>query len=73
MKTIIQLLGIALIIFGIGVLGYKGFTYTKQEKVAELGDVQVTVANEEHVYLSPAMGIASLIVGGALIVIGRRT
>ncbi len=33
MKSLLTLTAIALIVFGIAVLGYQGFTYTKHEEV----------------------------------------
>jgi hypothetical protein len=71
MKSLISLVGIVLIIFGIGVLGYKGFTYKTQEKVAQIGDLQVTTQNENHVYFPPVIGGASIVIGIVLIAIMR--
>lgn len=71
MKSLIGLVGILLIIFGIGVLGYKGFTYKTEEKVAQLGDLQVTAQNEKVVYFPPVVGGVSIVVGIVLVVLMR--
>ncbi|MCC2666348.1 MAG: hypothetical protein K0R24_124 [Gammaproteobacteria bacterium] len=72
MKTITNLVGIFLIIMGIGVLAYKGISYTKQEKVAQIGSVQVTADKEKTVYFSPLLGGLSLVAGITLLLIVRR-
>jgi uncharacterized membrane protein len=72
MKSIISLAGIILIILGIVSLGYQGFTYTKQEKVAQFGDLQVTANTQKTVYLPPLFGGLSLVAGVVLVFLSRR-
>jgi len=72
MKSVTSLVGLILVIFGIAALVYQGFTYTKQEKVAQIGSVQVTADTQKTVYLSPALGGVSLVAGLALVFLGRR-
>jgi hypothetical protein len=73
MKSIINSLGIVLIILGILGLAYEGYTYTKHEKVAQIGDIQVTADTQKTVYFSPLWGGASLVAGIVLVVVARRT
>jgi uncharacterized membrane protein len=72
MRTFITLVGIILIILGIVSLGYKGFTYTSKEKVAQFGNVEVTAENEKTISFSPMLGGAALISGVLLVWIGRN-
>ena len=72
MKNLIIIVGIVLIILGIVALGYQGFTYTKTEKVAEIGDFQVTANTEKTVYFPPIVGGAALVVGVILVIVGRN-
>lgn len=72
MRSLTAILGICLIIFGIVSLGYQGFTYTKKEKVAEIGDLQVTANTEKTVYFPPIVGGAALVAGIVLVIVGRR-
>lgn len=72
MKTMISLLGLLLIIFGVYVFAYKGFTYTKQENIAQIGDLKVTTDTQEHYQFSPILGGLALVAGIGMIVIGRR-
>jgi uncharacterized membrane protein len=73
MKAITSIVvGILLIIVGISVLAYQGFSYTKQEKIMQIGSVQVIANTEKTVYLPPVLGGLSLVAGVALVLIGRR-
>jgi uncharacterized membrane protein len=72
MKSTINLIGILLIIMGIVTLAYQGFTYTKHEQIAQIGDVQITADTQKTVYFPPLLGGLSLAAGIILVVIGRR-
>ncbi len=72
MKSITTTIGLILILLGILTFVYQGFTYTKQEKVAQLGDLNVTTSKQETVHFPPLLGGLSLAVGIVLVVVGRR-
>jgi hypothetical protein len=72
MRSILSLLGILLVIVGILSLGYQGITYTKQETVAQIGDLKVTADTQKTIYLSPVFGGASLVAGIVLLALSRR-
>lgn len=71
MRSITTIIGILLIIFGIAALAYTGFTYTSKEKIAEIGNVQVTADTQKTVYFNPILGSASLVAGLVLVVAAR--
>jgi uncharacterized membrane protein len=70
------IVGILLIILGVVALAYQGFTYTTREnkKVVDLGPLQVnaTVEKEHSVPLPPILGIAALVGGVALVIVGNK-
>ena len=68
----LALVGVLLVVLGIAGLAVRGFTYTTQEKVVDLGPIHATADKEHNVYIYPAAGIAAILIGGALIVFGRR-
>lgn len=72
MKSITNTLGIILVIIGILVLAYEGYSYTKQQTVAQIGDLKVTAETQERVYIPPVYGALSLVAGIVLVVIARR-
>jgi hypothetical protein len=69
----VKLIGILLVVFGIVALVLGGITYTKREKVLDIGPIKATAEHEKTIPLSPIVGIASLAGGIALIVAGSRT
>jgi hypothetical protein len=69
MKTI----GIVLIILGILVVGYQGFSYITRDKVVDLGPVEITKEKTKTVYLPPVLGVVALVAGIALLVSGSRS
>jgi len=73
MNTLTNLVGICLLIIGLVTLGYQGITYTKHEKVAQVGSIEVTADTQKNIYFSPILGGASLVAGVFLIVIARKT
>lgn len=67
-----KLLGIFLIIIGILLLAYQGYTYTKHQTVAQIGDLKVTADTKETVYISPIYGTVILVAGVILVVAARN-
>ena len=72
MKSITTLIGLALVIAGIAAIGYQGFTYTKRESIAQIGDLKVTADTQQTVAFSPVVGGIAIIAGIALVAISRR-
>lgn len=73
MKALLTIVGILLVIFGIAVLGYQGFTYTSREQVAKIGSLEVTADTQKTVYFTPLTGAIALVAGIVLVVAGRRS
>ncbi len=71
MKASTDFIGIVLIVAGILVFVFKGFNYTENEKIAQVGDLKVTAQTEKSVYLPPILGGLSIGAGLVLLVIGR--
>ncbi|MGB6198360.1 MAG: hypothetical protein WA871_11165 [Candidatus Acidiferrales bacterium] len=65
-------LAVILIVIGVIVLGYQGFTYTTQKKIIDMGPIQATKQEHHSVYLPPIIGFAALIAGVAVLVLGKR-
>jgi hypothetical protein len=68
-----RVLGVILIVVGIVALALGGITYTKREKVLDIGPITATADRQKTIPLSPIVGIASLAGGIALLVVGTRT
>ena len=64
--------GIALIALGVIAFIYQGITYTKREKVVDLGPIQATADTEHTIPLPPVAGAIFLVGGVALVVLTRK-
>jgi uncharacterized membrane protein HdeD (DUF308 family) len=73
MKSLTNIIGVILIIIGIGALTYQGFSYNKEEKVAQIGNVQITAKTKENVVFPPLLGGLCLVSGVVLLIVGRIT
>jgi len=69
----VKLIGVLLMVFGIVALVLGGITYTKREKVLDVGPITATTERQKTIPLSPIVGIASLAGGIVLLVVGSRT
>ena len=62
MKSI-TVLGILLAVLGIFALVYQGFSYTRQEKVLDVGPIHATRDDTERIPLPPIVGGLALLAG----------
>lgn len=60
-------IGIILLIFGIVMLIWTGFTYTKKEKIVDAGPIQISANKEESVNWPPYAG--GILILGAVVLI----
>ena len=67
----LAILGIVLIVAGLVALLSGGFSYTDRE-TADLGPVDVTVSDQEHVRIPTAVSIGALVLGAVLLAMGGR-
>ena len=63
------ILAVVLIALAIVALTYQGITYTKREKIIDIGPVQATAERQKTIPLPPLLGGLSLAAGVALIVV----
>jgi len=69
----VKLIGVLLLVFGIVALALGGITYTKREKVLDIGPITATTERDKTIPLSPIVGLAAVAGGIVLIVVGART
>ena len=65
---------VALIILVVGLLMtiYTGFTYVTEEEVLEVGDLEVTNEEEHSTDWSPLVGVGVMLVGGILLMVDEK-
>ena len=59
----LRIVGIALLVLGILSLAYQGITYTKSEKVLEVGPITATKETTKTIPLPPVLGGVALVGG----------
>jgi hypothetical protein len=69
----VKLIGILLIVFGVAALALGGISYTKREKVLDLGPIEATTEKHKTIPLSPIVGIVAVAGGIALVATGAKT
>jgi hypothetical protein len=61
------LVGVLLIVLGIAGLAFGGFSFTRKEKVLDLGPIEASADKKESLPIPPILG-ALAIVGGVVLV-----
>jgi len=67
-----KLVGILLIVAGVLGLGYGNFSYTKETHEAKIGPIELSVKDKQTVNVPVWAGVASIVIGGALLLFGDR-
>jgi uncharacterized membrane protein HdeD (DUF308 family) len=68
----ITISGILLIVFGILVFVYQGVSYTKREKVLDIGPIEATRETHKTIPLPPILGGLAVAGGIAMVVMGGK-
>jgi hypothetical protein len=67
-----RVLAIILIVLGVVALAYQGITYTKSEKVLEVGPITATKDTKKTIPLPPIVGGVALAGGVVLLIASAR-
>ena len=62
--------GIVILLVGLLMTIYTGFTYFTREKVVDLGQLELTKNNRHTVNWQSYLGIGIMIIGGVVLVLG---
>ena len=65
-------IGIVLIVLGVIGLAYGGISWTRQDKVVDIGPIEVTSEKRESIPLPPIAGGVCLLAGVALLMAGGK-
>jgi uncharacterized membrane protein len=68
----LSILGVALIVLGLVALFAGGFSYTKDKDTADLGPIDITVKDKEHVHVPTPVSAGVIVLGVVLLFAGRR-
>jgi uncharacterized membrane protein YidH (DUF202 family) len=64
--------GIIILIIGLLMTLYTGFTYVTKEKVVDLGELEITKDNQHNVHWQPYVGIGMMVIGGVVLILDRK-
>ena len=67
-----KIAGIILLIVGLLMTVYTGFTYVTKEKVVDLGAIQITRDDDHRVNWQPYTGIGVMVIGGLVLVFSGK-
>jgi hypothetical protein len=68
----ITIIGIVLIILGVVFLASEGITYTKTEKVLDIGPIEATTKHRKTIPIPPLAGGAIVAAGVILVIAGTK-
>ena len=68
----VKIIGICLIVVGVLALAFGGFNYTTRERVVDLGPLKVDADKQHSVPIAPIAGVAALVGGIALVMMGNK-
>jgi uncharacterized membrane protein YidH (DUF202 family) len=67
-----KIVGIILIVIGVVALAYGGISYTRREKVLDIGPLEATTETRETIPLPPVLGGLALAGGIVLLIASSR-
>jgi hypothetical protein len=67
-----RIVAIVLIVGGVLALLFGGFSYTKDTTAVKLGPIELSVKEKESVNVPIWAGVAAIVVGGLLLVLGSK-
>jgi hypothetical protein len=67
-----KIVGILLLIIGLGLTLFTGFTYFTKEKVADIGGIEISRNESHHVNIPLVFSIAAIGVGGVLLLVSYK-
>lgn len=67
-----KIAGIVLLVAGVLGLAYGGFSYTKESHQADIGSVHLSIDETRRVNVPMWAGVGAIVIGGLLLVVGRK-
>jgi hypothetical protein len=67
-----RIAAIVLIVVGVIALAYGGISYTRREKILDVGPIEATAERRETIPLPPVLGAAAIVGGIVLLIAASR-
>lgn len=65
-------IGIAIIVIGLVITIFTGFSFITKEKVVDIGALEISRDRKHNMAWSPFVGMAVMVIGGGLMVFAAR-
>lgn len=69
---LVTVVGILLIVLGVVGLALGGFSFTRKEKVVDIGPIEATADKKESLPVPPLLGALAIVGGVVLVAAGSR-
>ena len=70
--TPIRIAAFVLIVLGALGLAYGQFSYTKESHQAKVGPIEFTVKDKETINIPTWLGVSAVLIGGLVLLLGKR-
>jgi LPXTG-motif cell wall-anchored protein len=67
-----KIIGLVIVVIGLVMTLYTGFNYVTKEKVAEIGNIEITTDKDHTASWSPFIGIGVMVIGGVVFLYGKK-
>ncbi len=64
--------GVIILIIGLLITVFTGFSFITREKVVDLGDLEITQNKDHGITWSPLIGVIVMVVGGGVYLVGTN-
>jgi hypothetical protein len=64
--------GIILLVLGLLMTIYSGYTYVTKEKVLDIGGIEITSDKEHTINWQPYVGLGIIVIGGTVLVMSKK-
>jgi len=66
-------IGLAIVVIGLLMTLYTGFTYVTREKIVDIGNVEITADKDNTANWSPFIGVGIMVLGGVVFFVGKKS
>jgi len=66
-------IGLAIVVIGLLMTLYTGFTYVTREKIVDIGSVEITADKDHTANWSPFIGVGIMALGGVVFLYGKNS
>lgn len=64
--------GLIILVIGLVITLFTGFKFITREKVVDIGEIQISRDKTNRVSWSPLIGVAVMVVGGGILLLGPK-